>query len=186
MSLLIKAYLKDCGFELDFAENGKIAVEKVIVRPSRSGADGSANARDGRTGGHSRHSPMGSGNACASDTHPRADGPRRCETAPGGAWRPVATSTLPSRSRSRLFWRRLPATSAEKFASLLRRVLKAGSKLPGERPARHRRDSGGRRFEGLHHCPPVGASIQRIGRRLRLSRNHPSRRGGGVGCHGRR
>ena len=28
--LLVKAYLKGCGFELDFAENGKIAVEKVI------------------------------------------------------------------------------------------------------------------------------------------------------------
>src|SRR6266851_10228173 len=28
--VLIKAYLKDCGFELDFAENGKIAVERVI------------------------------------------------------------------------------------------------------------------------------------------------------------
>jgi PAS domain S-box-containing protein len=27
---LTKAYLKDCGFELDVAENGKIAVEKVI------------------------------------------------------------------------------------------------------------------------------------------------------------
>jgi PAS domain S-box-containing protein len=27
---LLKAYLKDSGFELDFAENGKIAVEKVI------------------------------------------------------------------------------------------------------------------------------------------------------------
>ena len=28
--MLIKAYLKDCGFELDFAENGKIAVEKAM------------------------------------------------------------------------------------------------------------------------------------------------------------
>ncbi len=28
--LLAKAYLKGCGFELDFAENGKIAVERVI------------------------------------------------------------------------------------------------------------------------------------------------------------
>jgi CheY-like chemotaxis protein len=28
--LLIKAYLKDCGFDLDIAENGKIAVEKAI------------------------------------------------------------------------------------------------------------------------------------------------------------
>jgi PAS domain S-box-containing protein len=28
--ILFKAYLKDCGFELDFAENGKIAVEKVM------------------------------------------------------------------------------------------------------------------------------------------------------------
>jgi PAS domain S-box-containing protein len=27
---LIKAYLKDCGFELDFAENGKVAVDKAI------------------------------------------------------------------------------------------------------------------------------------------------------------
>jgi PAS domain S-box-containing protein len=29
---LIKAYLKDCGLELDVAENGKIAVEKVLSR----------------------------------------------------------------------------------------------------------------------------------------------------------
>lgn len=28
--VLMKAYLKDCGFELDVAENGKMAVEKVI------------------------------------------------------------------------------------------------------------------------------------------------------------
>ena len=28
---LIKAYLKDCAFELDFAENGKVAVEKAIA-----------------------------------------------------------------------------------------------------------------------------------------------------------
>jgi len=28
--VLITAYLKDCGFELDFAKNGKIAVEKVM------------------------------------------------------------------------------------------------------------------------------------------------------------
>jgi PAS domain S-box-containing protein len=31
--LLVKAYLKGGGFELDFAENGKIAVEKVISGP---------------------------------------------------------------------------------------------------------------------------------------------------------
>jgi PAS domain S-box-containing protein len=32
--VLIKAYLKDCGFELDVAENGQIAVEKVMsARP---------------------------------------------------------------------------------------------------------------------------------------------------------
>jgi PAS domain S-box-containing protein len=30
--VLVKAYLKDCGFELDFAENGRIAVDKVISR----------------------------------------------------------------------------------------------------------------------------------------------------------
>jgi PAS domain S-box-containing protein len=30
---LVKAYLRDCSFQLDFAENGKVAVEKVIARP---------------------------------------------------------------------------------------------------------------------------------------------------------
>jgi CheY-like chemotaxis protein len=29
--ILMKAYLKDCGFELDTAENGKLAVEKVMT-----------------------------------------------------------------------------------------------------------------------------------------------------------
>lgn len=31
--VLIKSYLKDCGFKLDVAGNGKIAVEKVLARP---------------------------------------------------------------------------------------------------------------------------------------------------------
>jgi signal transduction histidine kinase/CheY-like chemotaxis protein len=31
--LLMKAYLEDCGFELDFAPNGEVTVEKVLAHP---------------------------------------------------------------------------------------------------------------------------------------------------------
>ena len=122
--VLIKAYLKDRGFELDFAENGKIAVEKMISghpdlvlmdlqMPVMDGLEATRAIRQWEAETHAHPIPI-----LALTAHAGGGGSQ------AGAWKLAVPSTLPNRSRSRLCWRPFPATSAEKSASRRRRVLK--------------------------------------------------------------
>jgi CheY-like chemotaxis protein len=116
----MKAYLKGGGFELDFAENGKIAVEKVISgnphlvlmdlqMPVMDGLEATRAIRQWEAKTYARPIPILALTAHAAETEPEKPGSRLYRA-------PYQTD-----QERRLSWRPSPATSAEKSASLPRR-----------------------------------------------------------------
>jgi hypothetical protein len=57
--LLIAAYFKRFPYQVDTAEDGKVASRKIHLRPLRLDSDGHPDARDGRLRGHADHPRLG-------------------------------------------------------------------------------------------------------------------------------
>ena len=122
---LMKAYLKGSGFELDFAKNGQIAVEKAISgrphlvlmdlqMPVMDGLEATRAIRQWEAKTHARPMPI-----LALTAHAAGEGAGQ---EPGGG---LYRAPHQTDQEGDFCWRLLPGTLAEKSASPRRRVLKS-------------------------------------------------------------